>query len=361
MFFTIVSYCLDPDLHGPLFGKITIGFVVNNFAAYVCLAVSYILQSYKGVYLGSQNICVLVGYITLYTFTSFIFWINAMAANIFFKFSAFIPQTSEIDCATFLRYILYAQGFPLVLCIVVAAMDKFGSCDFILPNMGVANCFLGSPWSSRWINGSYDDSWISFFYSSEFIYFHSVLFVLQMANIIFFILTVYFLVKHWQIAAELLKRETKIDFMIVLKLFFITGIPWTGEFISHLITHKEGPYGNSFELRLMFDIVNLFTVSKLFSIIFTYTSYLGCLGVLCSSLQEENCAHSCKSCNQNEVQVTAIWIRNWIGYKFKVKAGFDSKFTQFFRGSTLRTSVTRDRKSTKDSLMAKEDFELLER
>merc|ERR1719186_1027366 len=23
LFFTIISYCLDPDLHGPLFGKIT--------------------------------------------------------------------------------------------------------------------------------------------------------------------------------------------------------------------------------------------------------------------------------------------------------------------------------------------------
>ena len=219
LFLTLVSYYLDPDLHGPLFGKITLGFVVNNFIAYICLAFSYIIKNYTT----SSLACLTVGYITLYTFASFLFWINAMAANIFFKFSSFLPQTGDVDCTTFVKYILYAQGLPLVLCVVVALMDQYGPCHLILPNMGVANCFLGSPWGSRYVNGSYQGQWDTFLYSPEFVYFHSGLMILQTANIIFFSLTVYYLIKHWQITADLLNRETKINFVIVVKLFFITG------------------------------------------------------------------------------------------------------------------------------------------
>ena len=134
-----------------------------------------------------------------------------------------MPQTNDIDCTTFLHYVLYAQGLPLILCGVVAFMDRYGSCDLILPQMGVASCFIGSPWGSQWVNGSYNGNWDSFLYSPEFVYFHSILILLQGANIVFFSLTVFYLVKHWKIAADLLKRETKINFMIVLKLFFITG------------------------------------------------------------------------------------------------------------------------------------------
>ena len=161
---------------------------------------------------------------------------------------------------------------PLLICIVIALMDQFGSCDLTLPDMGVAQCFLGSPWGEQFVA-----EWTAFFSSPEFLYFHSILIALQAANVLFFLLTVYYLVDHWRNSAGIIKSETRGNFLIVLKLFFImgkwqhvlqcstnillcSGIPWFGEFISHLITHKNGPE-DSFWFRFSLDLLNLFTVS----------------------------------------------------------------------------------------------------
>ena len=54
--------------------------------------------------------CVAVGYLTLYSFSAFMFWINAMAANIFFKFSSLMSMSgTENDKYKFTLYTIYAQ------------------------------------------------------------------------------------------------------------------------------------------------------------------------------------------------------------------------------------------------------------
>jgi hypothetical protein len=46
----------------------------------------------------------------------------------------------------------------------------------------------------------------------------------QVANVVFFKVTVYFLVEHWRNASTLTKSgENKGNFLIVVKLFFIMG------------------------------------------------------------------------------------------------------------------------------------------
>ena len=44
---TLLAYVIDPDLHKPLFGKITLGFVFNNLIAYLCLAFVYLGANYR--------------------------------------------------------------------------------------------------------------------------------------------------------------------------------------------------------------------------------------------------------------------------------------------------------------------------
>ena len=105
LFLTLFVYIVDPELHRPLFGKITIGFVLNNLAAFLCLAVVYLGKRSSWLVRGTSG-CVLVGYFSLYTFTSFMMWINAMAANIFFRFSASMPQNSDDG---FSKYFIYSQ------------------------------------------------------------------------------------------------------------------------------------------------------------------------------------------------------------------------------------------------------------
>ena len=66
-------------------------------------------------------------------------------------------------------------------------------------------------------------SWMAFFKSSEFLYFHSILISLEISNVILFILTWHNLMSHWKTAAETLDIQSKMHFGIVVKLFFITG------------------------------------------------------------------------------------------------------------------------------------------
>ena len=47
LFLTLIAYIVDPDLHRPLFGKITLGFVCNNLIAYLCLAFVYLSSNYR--------------------------------------------------------------------------------------------------------------------------------------------------------------------------------------------------------------------------------------------------------------------------------------------------------------------------
>ena len=119
---------------------------------------------------------------------------------------------------------IFSKGSPLLLCTLIALLDKFGSCDLILPSMGVAQCFLGYPWGDQWQEYSHNGTVLpAFFYTPEFIYFHLILLLLQVANVFFFVLTIYFLADHWRTAAVFMKRENRKNFLIVVKLFFIMG------------------------------------------------------------------------------------------------------------------------------------------
>ncbi|XP_023347761.1 G-protein coupled receptor Mth2 isoform X2 [Eurytemora carolleeae] len=180
------------------------------------------------------------------------FWINAMAASICFKFSSILSTQTDNEKKRFIMNFLYAQGLPVVLCIIIAEIDRYGSCSWIRPDMGVAQCFIGTP-RGEMMGAS------SFFKTAEFMYFQGILLVLQITNIIFFLITVYFLVDHWRKSSYITKTgENKGNFLIVVKLFFIMGIPWLGELLSHSLTHVMGPDA-SFYYRVVIDCANLFT------------------------------------------------------------------------------------------------------
>ena len=75
-------------------------------------------------------------------------------------------------------YFCYAQGVPLLVVILTAAVDSQGSLEeMFLPNMGTYECFLGSPDTSQRP---------SFFATPEFIYYESVLLLINILNLFFF-------------------------------------------------------------------------------------------------------------------------------------------------------------------------------
>lgn len=243
---TIIVYLKRPEIYRPTFGKITLGFLINNLLAYICIILSYIIKFFELAPLNSY-LCILIGYSILYTFTSFMIWINTMAISIFVKFG-FVTDSSRKLRLSFC--LVYAQGVPGLLCLLVAILDQ-STCGIPRPAMGEAHCFIGSPWGEAMGSNS-------FFKTPEFIFFHSILLLLQVMNIFLFLGTTKQLIHHWRGVATIFQGTAKENFILVTKLFFIMGIPWLGEFISQWVTHSQGA-GPSFPIRLLLDFLNLFS------------------------------------------------------------------------------------------------------
>ena len=103
------------------------------------------------------SLCVGLGYLILYTFLAFMFWINSMAVNIFLRFFSVVKllfiilfirfrsviPDPERQSGGVTRYLLYSQSAPFLVCILVYVLDKYGDCGWVLPKMGHAQCFLG--------------------------------------------------------------------------------------------------------------------------------------------------------------------------------------------------------------------------
>ena len=87
----------------------------------------------------------MVAYLTLYSFTAFMFWLQAMAVDTWLRFRSLGAMLQEsADWAEFCHYTVYAQGCPGLLCLLVAGLDNFApESGIILPGMGLAQCFLG--------------------------------------------------------------------------------------------------------------------------------------------------------------------------------------------------------------------------
>ena len=120
--FTIIIYIIIKDLRKNIFGKLTLGFLINVFIAYFTAGIVHSLnyfdqkQTYKGTY-G----CIVFGYIIQHTYVAILFWTNAMAFTLIKTFSNVLlhpVQTVESDKKLFLS-IIYAQGrhIKILICL----------------------------------------------------------------------------------------------------------------------------------------------------------------------------------------------------------------------------------------------------
>ena len=188
IFITICVYLFVKDMRKKIFGKITIGFLLNVFICYTFLGVHYSLDLFSHKEILDTVFCKVLGYIIQHTFIAFFFWMSAMAFNITYTFSnTFSLKKSNNQFKSLLLNICYAQGCPLIITCVTAVMDFYGPCDSILPNMGKFTCFLGSAYNPE----------TSFFMTPEFLYFYLVIAIIMVANIICFIITGASLISHW--------------------------------------------------------------------------------------------------------------------------------------------------------------------
>lgn len=149
------------------------------------------------------------------------------------------------------------QGSPLVITVITALVDSWGSCSWSLPNMGQVSCFLGQEYKAS-----------SYFSNPEFLYFYLFIYISISVNIICFFTTIFFLIKHW-LSAEGTRandQEGVAWSLLVFKIFIIMGIPWTLEVISHGIEISQDE-NRAKAVTYILDIFNLLTGVIIFAVL----------------------------------------------------------------------------------------------
>ena len=109
------------------------------------------------------------------------FWINTMGFNLWRVFNFHSKKRENLR--RFLKYVLYAQGMPLLISISTAIADAsrpkseegHSLAEPHFPNMGVVRCFLGEQYKS-------DQKYLE---SAKFIYMDVFMLVIQIANAYF--------------------------------------------------------------------------------------------------------------------------------------------------------------------------------
>ena len=185
IFLTLIVYLLLPDLRNGPFGKLVICFLVNALINYFFTGYSRSL-SLTGQVLTHQPICYFLAYTNYLTFLAMFFWMNAMTITITYKLTKIKAHKQQMSSKKFLLIILYGQGIPILLTIILALIDSYGACDgsIILPNIAKYNCFIGTN----------DNE--SFLQSPKFLYFYLIVLIIVIINIICFIHTGIFLTKQ---------------------------------------------------------------------------------------------------------------------------------------------------------------------
>jgi hypothetical protein len=253
LFVTLVVYCLLQENRSKLFGKLTIGFLLNIFLAFLATGIHYSLNIAVNRYYLQTPLCKTLGYIVQHTWISFFCWMTAMALNITYTFTQSFRHSNAMSnkqTKAVVLHILVGQGVPLLITLVTLVMDTQGSSDkHVLPNMGEFSCFLGEEFKLE--PGS-------FFKSPTFLYFYLPIVIAWVINIVCFIVTAVHLMSHWAKAKAMKQSRANNTPMahakILGSLLVIMGGPWIFEIISVYLEHARH---TAFNARLGLDIINL--------------------------------------------------------------------------------------------------------
>ena len=205
-----------------LVGKITVGFILNLACCFIIITDTYVRDSDKSYDRRETLSCIISGYLIMYFFHAFFFWLNAMAFHIWLPLTPCkVPFANISEKRRFMLCLVYAQGLPLIICSITAGVDAAGagkpSSELQLyPEMGVYSCFLGSQKTSA------DKSYFS---TPVFLYHQSVLILVQISNLVFLVMA---WVHLWQVGEgqDMERRDKKgnrTNLAMFVKLFFILG------------------------------------------------------------------------------------------------------------------------------------------
>ena len=271
MFLTLIVYILLKDLREPLIGKMVVGFLVNVTLNFLANGISRSLQFIEYDFLNTSP-CIFLAYFTHYTFISFFMWMNAMAINMTRKFKNMMENSSgRATNKKLFLIVLYTQGLPALLSIIIAILDNHGDCskdkdDLILPNIARHNCFLKTQYYKNDLKDipEHKHFWIKL-RSAEFLYYYMIVLIIVLVNIVCFLITGYHLRRHFKdtqpaTAKKTVKEQTK----MALFISTIMGVTWLLDVISFLVDTADIPEIASDVIQLILDVANLLTGPLIF-------------------------------------------------------------------------------------------------
>jgi len=251
---TIIAHLIEPALHGSNFGKMSIGLLVNIFIAF-----GVILDLRIEEHEAETFRCVLIGYLIQYFFLAFFVWMNAI--SIFFWKSLSGMQVERGSKKVLLYSTIYAQGLPLIICLVTFIVDQYRPVDVSpddpalipYPQMGVFDCYPGHFQTNNTL----------YFQTPEFIYLESVQLLMLLSNLILFCLTSYIIFNRMTPgftpgSTDDVWKRRKENFVIVFKLYVYMFCTWIFESVGTALAIKSGNVEDNCEIRLVIDIPNIF-------------------------------------------------------------------------------------------------------
>jgi len=263
---TLAAYAFEKSLRDHLHGKMTVVFLCNLTICFFVAALSWFEAAERG-----GGGCILSGYLIQYFFLAFFFCLNAIALNIYLPFSKLSGSYQKVsETGRLVAFLLYAQGLPFLVCALTAIIDATGpakqSDRVTRPNMGVYRCFLGA---------EYRRPARSYFVQPDFIYFHSVIILLQVSNLVLLGLTV----AHLMISRDgggTRRQNIVTNFGRFAKLFIILGFYWTGDILSTALALEYGQE-KTCGFRIFADLTGLFSGVLLFVVLVCNKQVLGTL------------------------------------------------------------------------------------
>jgi len=253
---TVGAYTFEKSLRDHLHGKLTVLFLCNLTICFFIAALAWFQVAERG-----GGGCIFSGYLIQYFFLAFFFCLNAIALNIYLPFSKLSGCYQKVsETGRLIAFLIYSQGLPLLVCALTAIIDATGprmqSDRLTRPNMGVYRCFLGA---------EYRHPARSYFVQPDFIYFHSVIILLQVSNLVLLGLTI----AHLMTARDgggTRRQNIVTNIARFAKFFIILGFYWTGDILSTALALEYGQK-ETCGFRIFADLTGLFSGVLLFVVL----------------------------------------------------------------------------------------------
>ncbi|XP_045536764.1 G-protein coupled receptor Mth2 isoform X1 [Papilio machaon] len=217
---TVGVYAWLPELRN-MHGRVLMAYLLCLFCGFLCMSSLQIMLTVDNI---SSDTCLILTIIIYYFLESAFFWLNVMSFDIWWTFSGKGGMGMSKVSKRFCIYSLYAFGVPTILTIILASLEFSGLPPHpLLPMLRDQGCFI--------------------FGRSKLLYLYGPMFILFVANIIFFVMTALKIAHIKQQTAVLNSKESamhdhhrkdKQRLLLYLKLFTVMGINWILEVISAL-------------------------------------------------------------------------------------------------------------------------------